>query len=107
MLDFLSSITITQNNAGESTFYFRIEGVEQELIVLDLADLFGLTDSGEGMDYCQHPSQIWPLISGEHLTNLQNLVLKKVHHPAIRIWFKSWLSRYGPNLSLIKQIVTI
>ena len=43
---------------------------------------------GGGLDYEQHPSQIFPLISGEHLNNLQNLVLKKVHHSVIRIWLK-------------------
>ena len=41
VLEFLSSLTITQNNTSESTFYFRIGEVEQELTVLDLADLFG------------------------------------------------------------------
>ena len=43
---------------------------------------------GGGLDDEQHLSQIWLLISGKQLTNLQNLVLKKVHHPVIRIWLK-------------------
>ena len=55
VLEFLSSLIIIQNNAGESTFYFKIGGVEQELTISNLVYLFGLTDSGECMDYCQHP----------------------------------------------------
>ena len=87
-LEFLSSLTITQDDYGETSLYFRIDGIERQLTTTELVDLFGLNDTGGGLDSEQHPSQIWPLISEEHLTNLQNLVLKKVHYPVIRIWLK-------------------
>ena len=88
VLEFLSSLTITQDDFGETSFYFRIDGIEQQLATTELADLFAWNDMGGGLDYEQHPSQIWLLISGEHLTNLQNLVVKKVYTPVIRIWLK-------------------
>ena len=88
VLEFLSSLTITQDGYRETSLYFRIDRIERQLTIAELEDLFGLNDTRGGLDYEQHPSQICPLISREHLTNLQNLVLKKVHHPVIRIWLK-------------------
>ena len=88
VLEFLSSLTTTQDDYRETSLYFRIDGIERQITTTELADLFGLNDTGGGLNYEQHRSQIWPLILGEHLTNLQNLILKKVHHPILKIWFK-------------------
>ena len=75
-------------NFGIMLTRINLIGVLQEVTILGLVDLFDSIDSGEDMDSCQHPSQIWSLILADHWPILQNLVLKKVHHPAIRIWIK-------------------
>ena len=47
VLKFLSSLTITQDDYGETSLYFRIDGIERQLTTTELADLFGLNDMGE------------------------------------------------------------
>ena len=56
LLEFLSSLTITQDVYGETSFYFRIDGIERQLTTTKLADLFGLNHTGGGLDYEQYPS---------------------------------------------------
>lgn len=41
VLEFLSSLTITQNDYGETSLYFRINGIERQLTTSKLAELFG------------------------------------------------------------------
>ena len=55
VLEFLSSLTIAQDDYRETTFYFRIDEIERQVTVTELANLFGLTDIREELDYGQHP----------------------------------------------------
>ena len=45
VFEFSSYLTIAQDDYGEITFYFRIDGIEQHLSVTELANLFGLTET--------------------------------------------------------------
>ena len=58
VLEFLSSLTITQDEYKKTSLYFRINGIERQLTTTELADLFGLNNTGGGLNYEQHPSQI-------------------------------------------------
>ena len=58
VLEFLSSLPITQDDFEATSLYFRIDGIERQLTTIELVDLFGLNDMGGGLDYEQHPSQI-------------------------------------------------
>ena len=51
VLEFLSSLNITHDDYGETSLYFRIDGIERQLTTTELADLIGLNDTGGGLDY--------------------------------------------------------
>ena len=40
VLEFLSSLTITMDDYGGTSLYFRIDGIERQLTTTELADLF-------------------------------------------------------------------
>lgn len=48
VLEFLSSLTITQDDYGETSLNFRIDGIERHHTTYELAEIFGLNDTGEG-----------------------------------------------------------
>ena len=63
VLEFLSSLTITQDDYEETPLYLKIDGIERQLTMTDLADLFGLNDTEGGFGSSSWHSLLRPNLS--------------------------------------------